>query len=97
MHGNLFALPNIAIGYLLLRFAIPDTTKKYVSLLALVGMLMPLGILAELLLGAPPLFVLIGALSMTTAVLWLWHRNVASNVNHSLLSSIERVHKLHHL
>jgi hypothetical protein len=71
VHGNLFAFLNILIGYLLLRLPIPESTAKWVSWLTLAGMLMPVGILAELVLGAPPLFVLIGALSMVTAVTWL--------------------------
>jgi len=33
--------------------------------------LMPVGILAEVVLGAPPLFVLIGAASMVASVAWL--------------------------
>ena len=34
-------------------------------------MLMPVGILAELMFGAPPLFVLLGGISMVIAVAWL--------------------------
>ena len=48
-----------------------ERTAKWVSWLSLAGMLMPVGILAELLLGAPPLFVLIGATSMIASVTWL--------------------------
>ncbi len=62
---------NIMVGYLLLRLPLQETTNKWVSWLALLGMLMPVGILAELLLGAPPLFVLIGAASMIASVTWL--------------------------
>lgn len=32
---------------------------------------MPVGILAEIYFGAPPLFVLIGAIAMTSSVIWL--------------------------
>jgi len=32
---------------------------------------MPLGILAEVYFGAPPIFVLIGAISLTVSVTWL--------------------------
>jgi hypothetical protein len=42
-----------------------------VSRLCLAGMLMPVGILAEVLFGTPPLFVLLGATSMTASVWWL--------------------------
>jgi hypothetical protein len=37
----------------------------------MIGILMPLGILAEVYLGLSPIFVLIGAISMTTSVFWL--------------------------
>ena len=68
VHGNLFAFMNIVIGYLLLRLPLKEATARRVAWLALAGMLMPLGILAEVLLGAPPLFVLIGGASMVAAV-----------------------------
>ncbi len=71
VHGNLFAFLNIVIGYLLLHFSGQLRRAKAIGWLALAGMLMPLGILAEVYLGAPPVFVLIGAASMTAAVLWL--------------------------
>ncbi|NND35390.1 MAG: hypothetical protein HKN76_22575 [Saprospiraceae bacterium] len=71
VHGNLFAFLNIVIGYLLNHFKERIRNVKSVSWLALAGMLMPLGILAEVYFGAPPLFVLIGAIAMTTAVIWL--------------------------
>jgi hypothetical protein len=32
---------------------------------------MPLGILSEVYFGLPPIFVLIGAISMTSSVIWL--------------------------
>jgi hypothetical protein len=71
VHGNLFAFLNIGVGYLLLRLPLHNSTRKWVSWLALAGMLMPVGILAEVVLGAPPLFVLIGAASMVASVTWL--------------------------
>jgi len=71
VHGNLFAFLNIVVGYLLLRLPLHNSTSKWVSWLALAGMLMPVGILAEVVLGAPPLFVLIGATSMVASVTWL--------------------------
>ena len=71
VHGNLFAFLNIVVGYLLLRLPVHKATSKWVSWLALAGMLMPVGILAEVLLGAPPLFVLIGGISMVVAIAWL--------------------------
>lgn len=71
VHGNLFAFLNIMVGYLLLRLPFHNATRKWISWLALAGMLMPVGILAEVLLGAPPLFVLIGGISMVVAIAWL--------------------------
>jgi hypothetical protein len=71
VHGNLFAFLNILIGYLLLHFEPQLKNANTISWLALIGLLMPVGILAEIYFGAPPLFVLIGAIAMTTSVLWL--------------------------
>jgi hypothetical protein len=71
VHGNLFAFLNILIGYLLLRFKTELSKTKIISWLALIGLLMPLGILSEVYLGFPPIFVLIGAISMTVSVVWL--------------------------
>ena len=71
VHGNLFAFLNIVIGYLLLRLPFQKLTTKWISLLALAGMLMPVGILAEILLGASPIFVLVGTMSMIASVAWL--------------------------
>ena len=68
VHGNLFAFMNIVIGYLLLRLPLRERTARWVGGLALFGMLMPLGILAEVLLGAPPALVLLGGVSMVGAV-----------------------------
>ncbi len=68
VHGNLFAFLNIVIGYLLWRLPVPGATGRWVSGLALAGLLMPLGIVAELVLGAPPIFVLVGAVAMVAAV-----------------------------
>ena len=71
VHGNLFAFLNILIGYLLLRFNSKLNNVKTISLLALFGLLMPIGILTEIYFGFPPIFVLIGAVSMTISIFWL--------------------------
>ncbi|MBS1588951.1 MAG: hypothetical protein JST52_04990 [Bacteroidetes bacterium] len=68
VHGNLFAFLNIVIGFLLLHFKDGLRYSKTISWLAIIGLLMPLGIWAELYFGLPPIFVLIGALSMTASV-----------------------------
>ena len=71
VHGNLFAFLNVVVGYLLLHFRERLGHVPAISWLALTGLLMPVGILAEVYLGAPPVFVLIGAIAMTASVLWL--------------------------
>ena len=71
VHGNLFAFLNILIGYLLLHFKDKLQYTKTISWLALSGLLMPLGILGEIYLGLSPIFVLLGALAMTTSVIWM--------------------------
>lgn len=71
VHGNLFAFLNILIGYLLLRFNQKLYNVKTISWLALLGLLMPIGILTEIFFGFPPIFVLIGAISMTISIFWL--------------------------
>jgi hypothetical protein len=71
VHGNLFAFLNVVIGYLLWQLPVPPASGTWISRLALVGLLMPLGIVAELVFGAPPIFVLLGAVAMVGAVGWL--------------------------
>lgn len=71
VHGNLFAFLNILIGYLLIQFKNQLKNTNAISWLGLIGLLMPIGILLEVYLGAPPIFVLIGAISMTASVIWL--------------------------
>ncbi|WP_372838606.1 hypothetical protein [Phaeovulum sp.] len=71
VHGNLFAFLNVMVGYLILRLPISAVSAKWVSWLALAGMLMPLGIVAEFALSASPVFVLVGAIAMVAAVAWL--------------------------
>lgn len=71
VHGNLFAFLNILIGYLLLHFRDKLKNVKIISWLALTGLLMPIGILAELYLGFSPILVLLGAIAMTASVIWL--------------------------
>ena len=71
VHGNLFAFLNILIGYLLLHFRDKLQNVKIISWLGLIGLFMQLGILAEIYLGMSPIFVLLGAIAMTTSVIWL--------------------------
>jgi len=71
VHGNLFSVLNIIYGYLLLKLAIPETYAKWVSRLALAGLLMPIGIFAELYFGLPFYLVLVGAISIVSATVLL--------------------------
>lgn len=71
VHGNLFAFLNILMGFLLLFFQDKLRHQKAISILALLGLMMPIGILSEIYLGLPPYLVLLGAISMTTSVFWL--------------------------
>lgn len=71
VHGNLFAFLNILIGYLLIHFSGKLKHVKTISWLALIGLLMPIGILSEVYFGLPPALVLIGAVAMTASVIWL--------------------------
>ena len=71
VYGNLFAVLNIIIGFLLIQFSNRLNQSNKISWLALGGLLMPLGILSEVYFGLPPILVLIGAISMTSSVIWL--------------------------
>jgi len=66
-HGNLFSLLNIVFGSLLLWLPVRKRRAQWISVLALAGLLMPIGILTEIYLGLPPVLVLIGAVSITVA------------------------------
>lgn len=71
VHGNLLAFLNIVIGYLIMTLPIGKSSAKWVSGLALAGLLMPIGILSEIYLGLPPLLVLIGAACIVAATVTL--------------------------
>ena len=70
VHGNLFAFINVVVGYLLLRLPVGALASRGISWLSLAGMLMPLGILSEVMFGVPPLLVIVGGVSMVAAMLW---------------------------
>lgn len=71
VHGALFALINVAVGVVLATRPIEVRQANVISWAALAGMLMPIGILAEVLFGVPPALVLIGGIAMTVAMIWL--------------------------
>jgi len=70
VHGNLFAFINIVVGYLLLKLPVGEFAAKGISWLTLLGLLMPIGIILEILLGLPPAMVLAGGISMVAAMVW---------------------------
>lgn len=71
VHGNLFALINIAVGLVLTRFALPEATGRWISWLGIAGLAMPLGILSEVLFSVPPVLVIVGGISMVACMAWL--------------------------
>lgn len=71
VHGNLFSFLNIVFGFLLLKLPLRSPSTKWISGLALAGLLMPIGILAEVYLSLPPYLVIVGGLSILMATTWL--------------------------
>ncbi len=59
-----------------------------ISWLALIGLLMPLGILSEVYFGIPPILVLVGSLDMTASVVWLgvsfWKIKKVDTIQHRI-------------
>lgn len=86
VHGALFALVNITVGLLLPHMPGSARQRSVVGGLVLAGMLMPLGILAEVLFGLPPILVLLGGtliLAGTTlaGITWIRHRCLGAPVS----------------
>lgn len=67
-HGSLFAMINITVGLALMRLPVQQSSARWIAGLALAGTLIPLGILSEVVRGAPPLLVNVGGISMVAAV-----------------------------
>jgi hypothetical protein len=86
VHGNLFAMLNIVLGFILVRLtSASDRARNSVAALGLTGLLMPIGILGEVYLGLSPVFVLVGAAAMIASVvlsgvvaLRHWGKNVVA-------------------
>jgi hypothetical protein len=69
VHGALFSVLNLALGFVLARLATaPASARTWAAALGLAGLLMPVGILGEVYLGSSPVFVLLGAAAMTASV-----------------------------
>jgi len=63
VHGNLLALLNVVTGFVLAKGVGHDALRKAAAAFSLVGLVMPVGILGEVLLSTSPIPVLIGAFS----------------------------------
>ena len=69
VHGALFSLLNVALGFVLAWLGTAsDRARTAAAALGIAGLLMPLGILGEVYLGLSPIFVLLGAVAMTSSV-----------------------------
>lgn len=69
VHGALFSLLNLVLGFVLVRLqTASDRSRTAVATLGLTGLLMPIGILGEVYLGTSPVFVLLGATAMTASM-----------------------------
>jgi len=63
VHGNLLALLNVVTGFVLAHTVGGLKLRKWAAIFSLGGLLMPIGILAEVLLHVPPVLVVVGATS----------------------------------
>ncbi len=70
VHGSLFAVLNIIMGYLLLHYRHHLRNVKAISILAILGLFMPAGMLAEMYFDVTPLLTWLGAMAMLLSVLW---------------------------
>ncbi len=69
VHGALFSLLNLALGFVLARLTTgSDRARTVPASLVIAGLLMPAGILGEVYLGPSPVFVLLGAVAMMASV-----------------------------
>lgn len=71
VHGALFGLINVAAGLVLLGLPVPSSRARWISRLALAGLLMPIGILLHALFAVPPVLVFLGGAAMIVSTLWL--------------------------
>ncbi|WP_343385939.1 hypothetical protein [Candidatus Amarobacter glycogenicus] len=71
VHGNLFALLNITFGFVMLKLPVRGRLGLWASRLILGGLLMPVGILAEVYFGLWPVPVLMGGISILSGTVAL--------------------------
>ncbi|PKN83113.1 MAG: hypothetical protein CVU47_00465 [Chloroflexi bacterium HGW-Chloroflexi-9] len=89
VHGALFSLVNIVIGLLLPHMPGTVGQRSAIGGLTLAGLLMPLGILAEVLFGLPPILVIVGGVSilagtLLAGVVWVRHRCFGASTSEAL-------------
>ena len=67
VHGALFSVLNIVLGLVIRHMPSATRTRETIAILGLAGLLMPIGILAEVYLGLPPLLVIVGGIAIFAA------------------------------
>ena len=70
VHGALFSVLNVVMGLVVGVLNVSEKSKAGIAGLSIAGLLMPLGIVAEILIGAPPLLVLVGAIAILFSFSW---------------------------
>lgn len=82
-HSGLFGLINVAVGLTLIALPVPAARARIVSWLAILGLLMPIGVLLHALFTTPPAIVFIGGAAMVLATVWLGLEALAGRSNGS--------------
>ena len=70
VHGALFSVLNLVMGLVVSKLNVSERSRGIIAGLAIAGLLMPTGILAEVLFGAPPILVLVGGLAILVSFAW---------------------------
>ncbi len=70
VHGALFSVLNLVMGLVVAKLNVSERSRGTIAGLAIAGLLMPTGILAEVLFGAPPILVLVGGLAILVSFAW---------------------------
>ena len=70
VHGALFSVLNLVMGLVVSKLNVSERSRGIIAGLAITGLLMPTGILAEVLFGAPPILVLVGGLAILVSFAW---------------------------
>lgn len=70
VHGALFSVLNLVMGLVVSKLNVSERSRGIIAGLAIAGLLMPTGILAEVLFGAPPILVLVGGFAILVSFAW---------------------------